>query len=155
MIRHVSMPFEEVFAKAPELTGTCAERLADLIRLIYDCLLKERRTREMLRIVISEGSRFPDVVDAHYNEVIEPIFTLTQALLDEGVQLGEFRKSATLRASVVVGPVMAMMVETMIFEKRREFDLTGYIECHLDLVAHGLSAQRSNVRDRDETRAVK
>jgi AcrR family transcriptional regulator len=141
MIRHISVAFEDVFAKAPELTGTCAERLAAIIRLFYECVLMERRTREMLRFVISEGSRFPQVVDGHYREVIEPIFTLTQALLDEGVRLGEFRQSPAIRANVVVAPVLSMMVETLIFDNRRDLDLSGYIDAHLDLVARGLSTR--------------
>lgn len=141
MIRHISVSFEVVLTEADDLTGTCIERLKSLIRLFYERVVNDRKTRETLRFVVSEGAQFPQVIDAHYSELIEPIFARTQALIDEGVRLGEFRRAPAARASVVVGPVLSMTVETLIFENRRDFDLPGYIEAHLDLVINGLGAR--------------
>lgn len=139
MIRHISVPFEAVLAEASDLSGSCTERLKALIHLFYERVLKDRKTREMLRFVVSEGSRFPEVIDTHYRELIAPIFERTQALLDEGVGLGEFRRAPAARASIIVAPVLSMAVETLIFSNRRDLDLPGYIEAHLDIVVNGLA----------------
>lgn len=143
MIRHISVPFEVVLAEAKHLSGTCTERLRALIQLFYERVLENRKTREMLRFVVSEGSRFPEITDTHFRELIEPIFSRTQALLDEGVRLGEFRRAPAARANIIVAPVLSMAVETLIFGDRRDLDLSGYIEAHLDIVINGLAVSKS------------
>ncbi|MDW5315878.1 TetR/AcrR family transcriptional regulator [Rhizobium sp. PL01] len=143
MIRHISVPFEAVLAEANDLSGSCTQRLKALVHLFYERVLKDRKTREMLRFVVSEGSRFPEVIDTHYRELIAPIFERTQALLDEGMRLGEFRRAPAARASIIVAPVLSMAVETLIFSNRRDLDLPGYIEAHLDIIVNGLAVAQS------------
>jgi AcrR family transcriptional regulator len=142
MIRHISVPFEVVLTEANALSGTCTERLKSLIRLFYERVLENRKTREMLRFVVAEGSRFPEVVDTHFRELMEPIFARTQVLLDEGTHLGEFRRAPAARASIIFAPVLSMAVETLIFGNRKDLDLPSYIEAHLDIVINGLAVSR-------------
>lgn len=139
MIKHISLSFEIVLAEANDLQGSCADKLRSLILLLYKCVLNDLRTRELLRFVVSEGSRFPHVIDTHYKNLVEPIFAHTQALIDEGVRCGEFRNAPAGRASLIVAPVLSMTIETLIFESRRDLDLPGYIDAHLDLVLNGLA----------------
>lgn len=143
MIRHISAPLEELLRDLGDLKGSCAERLQSLLRLFYERVSDDRHIRELIRFVISEGSRFPQVIEAHHDELIDPLFALTQSLLDEGVATGEFRKAPAALAPVVVAPVIAMMVETLIFGHRRDDDLPSYIKAHLDLVMNGLAVARS------------
>ncbi|MCX5514420.1 TetR/AcrR family transcriptional regulator [Kaistia algarum] len=143
MIRHISNPIEELLRDSMDLTGSCVGRLQNLLTLLYERVSDDRHTRELVRLVISEGMRFPPVVAHHHDELIEPLFNLTQALLDEGVATGEFRDAPAALAPVVVGPLMALMVETLIFGHHRDGDVPRYIRAHIDLVMNGLVATRS------------
>lgn len=143
MVRHISTPFEELLASTVSHTGSCAERLKHLIETSYDRLLDNRQTRELLRFVIAEGSRFPHVVDQHHIEFIEPLKKYTQSILDDGIAQGEFRDGPAAVADVVIAPILSTMILKLIFDDRRPFDRASYIAAHLDLVLNGLAALRS------------
>ncbi|UIY29096.1 TetR/AcrR family transcriptional regulator [Neorhizobium galegae] len=143
MARHIAVPFEDVLADARELTGSCAERLRSLILLFYERVTEDRRTRELLRFAISEGVRFPQLVDDHYAELVVPILVTGQALIDEGVRQGEFRDGPAAVARVIIAPALALIVEALIHDGRLDLETPRYIQAHLDLVLHGLAATRS------------
>jgi AcrR family transcriptional regulator len=138
MVRHISLPAEGIVADFVETEGSCANRLRSLILLLYRRILEDRRTRELIRFIISEGSRIPEIIDDVHDEVIEPIFARTQALIDEGVEKGEFRKGPPVLVSVIIAPVFCRIIENLIFNGRREDDLDAYMETHIDLVLKGL-----------------
>jgi AcrR family transcriptional regulator len=142
MVRHISTPFEDLLASTDNHPGSCAERLRHLIETSYDRLLDNRQTRELLRFVIAEGSRFPHVVDQHHSEFIEPLKRHTQSILDEGIARHEFRDGPAAVAEAVIAPVLSMMIMKLIFDERRPFDRAAQIATHLDLVFNGLAASR-------------
>lgn len=139
MVRHIAVPFEAVQARSRQLSGSSSEQLRSLLLLCYEHIMGDRRARELLRFAVSEGRRFPQLIDAHYHEVVEPILDSTQKLIDAGVRSGEFRSGPAAFARVVVGPFLAMMVEKLILGDHRNLEVPLYIEAHLDLVVHGLS----------------
>lgn len=143
MMRHISAPLQGLLRDAGDLEGSCAERLRSLLLLFYERVSEDRHIRELTRFAISEGSRFPQVVEAHHDELIDPLFSLTQSLLDEGIAKGEFRDAPAALAPVIIAPVIAMMVETLIFGYRHDDDLPSYIEAHLDLIINGLAVDRT------------
>ena len=140
MADYISTPIEELLKDSFSIEGNCVDRLKEIITLFYDRVSDDRHTRELIRLVISEGSRFPKVVEAHHDKLIGPLFALTQSLLDEGIARGEFRNAPAALAPVIVAPVLAMMVETLIFGRRLDDDLPSYIRAHLDLVMNGIAA---------------
>ena len=139
-VKHISTPFSDVLALVTAETGTCTERLRRLIETSYDRLLANRHTRELLRFVIAEGNRFPDVVDLHHREFVMPLKKFAQSILDEGVASGEFRKSPAAVSEVVLSPLLSAIVGKLIFDDRKPFDRDGHVNAHLDLVLNGLAA---------------
>ena len=142
MIDHISVPLGDLLRDSGDLKGTCVERLQSLLLLFYEKVSNDRPSRELMRIVISEGSRFPQVIQAHHDKLIDPLLLLTQSLLDEGVAAGEFRNAPAALAPVIVAPIMSKMIEMLIFGHKRDDDLPSYIKAHLDLVMNGLAVER-------------
>ncbi len=140
MLNHIAVPLEDLVAETRSLTGTCTERLQRLILLSYEKVVEDRRMRELMRFVVSESSRFPQVIDLHHTQFVEPLMDQIQRILDEGIASGEFRKSPAATASVIAGPVLAMMIEHLIFAGRQPIGLDTHITGHLDLVMAGLRA---------------
>ncbi|UHS63497.1 TetR/AcrR family transcriptional regulator [Agrobacterium vaccinii] len=138
MIRHIASPLETFLTDLGELSGNSEERLKNFILQLYDRLLTERRLRQMLRFVISEGTRFPHVIDTHTEELIEPIIGRLQELLDEGVKQGEFVPGPRASARIVFAPIVGIAVETLIHGDRRDLELPSFIESHLDLIMGAL-----------------
>lgn len=138
MIHHISVPFEDMLGELRKHEGNCAERLRALILLAYSRMSEDRRIRELLRFVISEGTRFPDVIDAHMTEFIDPLLDHAQMIVDEGVAVGEFEAGPKAMARIIVAPAVAMIMEMLIHENRLDLAVPQYIEAHLDLVLSGL-----------------
>ncbi|MES5099942.1 TetR/AcrR family transcriptional regulator [Agrobacterium sp. BA1120] len=138
MIRHIAAPIDDLAKESQHLQGNGAERLKELLLLLYEGLLKDRRLRQILRFVISEGTRFPQVIDTHRDELIEPLLIRIQTILDEGIEAGEFITGPRATARIIFAPVVAMAVETLIHGDRRELDIPSFMEAHLDLVMGSL-----------------
>ncbi|GLS33464.1 transcriptional regulator, TetR family [Mesorhizobium albiziae] len=143
MNRHMSAPFADVLASAGTLKGSCSERLQALLLLAYEKVSNDRKTRELLRLALAEGARFPDIVDRHYDEFIAPLFGAVGGLVEQGVASGEFRQGAAASTpDVVVSSVLHITVWRLLFADRRPLNEPAFIEAHIDLVLKGL-LQRS------------
>lgn len=140
MIRHISVPLEGLLVSANELKGTATERLQKTIELIYDLVTRDRRLRELMRFIIAEGSRFPQIVDRHHEAFIDPLDWQMQSLIDDGVRLGEFRSAPAAFSDAVVAPAITFLFFKLLFDERRVLDKDAYVKAHIDLVLHGLLA---------------
>ncbi|MGO4194063.1 TetR/AcrR family transcriptional regulator [Rhizobium sp. YAF28] len=140
MIGHISEPLEGLLASANELKGTATERLEKTIELIYDLVVRDRRLRELMRFIIAEGSRFPQIVDRHHEAFIDPLDWQMQSLIDDGVRLGEFRSAPAAFSDAVVAPAITFLFFKLLFDERRPLDRDAYVKAHVDLVLHGLLA---------------
>ncbi|OWV92790.1 TetR family transcriptional regulator [Rhizobium sp. R72] len=138
MIRHISVPLEDLLASAIKLQGSATDRLRKHIGLIYDLMVRDRKLRELIRFVIAEGSRFPQIVDRYHDEVIDPLERQMQSVIDDGIKLGEFRAAPAAFSDAVVGPAIAFLFFKLVFDERRTMDKTSYMEAHVDLVLNGL-----------------
>jgi AcrR family transcriptional regulator len=145
MIRHVSRSiFPELEGFAAALTGCYAARLQALIVFVYRRVAEDRVARETLRFLISEGSRFPDLVDRHYDEFMRPVIERFHALLAAGVAAGEFRASPAITfTELIMSPALLLSVWSLLFEGRRKIDFAAFIDANVDLLMNGLSMPTS------------
>jgi len=143
MFRHMSTPFKDVLDSVGGFKGTCADRLRALLLLAYEKIPNDRKTRELLRLTLSDGTRFPDIVDRHFDEFIAPLVAAVRALVDEGVSAGEFRRGAAANyPDVVASSILHVAVWRLMFADRRSIDGPAFMEAHYDLALNGL-LQRS------------
>ncbi|MQB40316.1 TetR/AcrR family transcriptional regulator [Rhizobium sp. ICMP 5592] len=148
MIRHISVPFSDISANAKNLSGSYSERIRMFIRLLYDRIVMDRNTREMLRFVLTEGSRFPQVVDRHHEEFIVPFKEAARDILEAGVAAGEFRNALAVKIpDAAIGATMMLCVWQMLFEDRKPQDVEAFFEAHMDVILHGLIAKDGTGRE--------
>ncbi|WFU12064.1 TetR/AcrR family transcriptional regulator (plasmid) [Rhizobium sp. CB3090] len=142
MIRHLSVSFADVSAYAKTLSGPYTERIKAFLRMSYDRLVLDRKTRELLRFVIAEGSRFPQVVDRHHDEFVVPLMNAAQKLFEEGVAAGELRAAPAIKIpDTVIGSAVMLCISQMIFADRKPQDVDAFFEAHVDIILHGLIAK--------------
>ncbi|MBX5132154.1 TetR/AcrR family transcriptional regulator [Rhizobium lentis] len=144
MISHFSVPFQELLEITAGLSGTATDRLTSILGLLYDQIAEDRTTRELTRLVISEGQRFPDLIDRHHDQFIAPIIARIDALIEEGVASGEFRKISVEFSDLVVAPILTTTVLRLIFDDRRvpTPDKDAFMRAYFDLLFNGLLAER-------------
>lgn len=139
MMKHISAPFVEMRASIGALTGSCGQRLRAMLLFAYDKIANDRKMREPLRLSLAEGTRFPHIVDQHYDEFIAPLVDIVGALVREGVETGEFRDApASHTPEVIVSSVIHIVVWRLMFEDRRPLDEKAFVDAHIDMVLKGL-----------------
>jgi AcrR family transcriptional regulator len=121
--------------------GSTAELLRAQFSFIYRDIVADRRRREVLRMLIAEAPRFPELADRYYDEILRPCLALLQQAIQRGMDRGEIRKSAIVDfPQVVVGPIALVDMWLMMFDDRQPLDVEAYFNAHLDLVLNGLLA---------------
>lgn len=122
--------------------GSTAELLRAQFCLIYQHLVEDKRRREVVRMVIAESSRFPEIADRYYDEILSPCLDMLSQAIRRGVERGEIRNSAVLESpQVVIAPIALVDLWLMMFDDRQPLDLRAYFDAHLELVLNGLLAK--------------
>jgi AcrR family transcriptional regulator len=144
MIRHKSQDFfPELGSYAEKLEGSYNSRLRSLIVFVYRKIAEDRTSRETLRFLIAEGSRFPDLVDRHYEEFMRPVMDQFQKVIEAGVAAGEFRASpASTFTEIVMSPALLLSVWSLLFGTRKQIDVAVFTDASIDLIMNGLTAGR-------------
>ena len=88
----------------------------------------------VVRLLISEGPRHPDLVDYYYENVVAKGLAAISGFVKRGVTQGEFRKSAVSDLPhLMLAPVMLSIVWGIIFSDR-QLDTDTLIETQIDMI---------------------
>ena len=77
--------------------GSTADLLRAQFSFIYQHIVEDRRRREVVRMLIAEAPRFPELADRYYEEILRPCLELLKQAIQRGMDRGEIRKSADHR----------------------------------------------------------
>ena len=119
--------------------GSAEELTREVVSRQYAEIVKNPKTRSILRLLIAESQRFPQLSNLYLREVITPGLGAMRSLVQKGVASGEFRRTKVSEfPQVLVGPVVLAIVWALIVGDQQPLDLDGYMKAHLDLLLHGL-----------------
>jgi AcrR family transcriptional regulator len=122
--------------------GSTADLLRAQFSFIYQHIVEDRRRREVVRMLIAEAPRFPELADRYYDEILRPCLELLKQAIQRGMDRGEIRKSSIVNSpQVVIAPIALVDLWMMMFDDRQPLDLKAYFNAHLDLVLNGLLAK--------------
>jgi AcrR family transcriptional regulator len=122
--------------------GSTADLLRTQFSFIYQHIVEDKRRREVLRMLIAEAPRFPELADRYHEEILRPCLDMLRQAIQRGMDRGEFRKSSIINSpQVVIAPIALVDLWMMMFDDRQPLDLKAYFNAHLDLVLNGLLAE--------------
>ncbi|MGA8494932.1 MAG: TetR family transcriptional regulator [Xanthobacteraceae bacterium] len=122
--------------------GSTADLLRAQFSFIYQHIVEDRRRREVLRMLIAEAPRFPELADRYHQEILRPCLDMLRQAIQRGMDRGEFRKSAIIDLpQIVIAPIALVDLWMMMFDDRQPLDMKAYFNAHLDLVLNGLLAK--------------
>ncbi|HAV1568856.1 TPA: TetR/AcrR family transcriptional regulator [Klebsiella michiganensis] len=137
--QHTSRPFAEVLSSLGKLEGNYTEKLKTLLLMAYKNISEDKRIQKMLRLSLTEGMRFPEMADRHYEEFIAPLSRAVGTLVSDGVTTGEFRQGAAAgMPDVVMSSVLHITVWRLLATSRLPIDEQAFIDAHIDLTMNGL-----------------
>jgi len=94
----------------------------------------------VIRLLISEGPRHPDLVNYYYDNVVAKGLAAISAFVKRGVDRSEFRQSAVSDLPhLVLAPVMLSIIWGIIF-KDKQLDTDKLIETQIDMILTHIKA---------------
>jgi AcrR family transcriptional regulator len=97
------------------------------------------------KLLLGESGNFPELVRFYLAEVVEPGHAVLTAIVRRGIARGEFREMDPDHAAMLIAaPMLQLMMWRNALEPQSSFkiDPRRYLESHLEVLAHGLGAQR-------------
>jgi len=124
-------------------TGSSEELLRLQIGTFYRQVVGTRAPA-LLRLLAAEGARFPELARFYHREVLTRGMAALSRTLARGVARNEFRDLAALRhPQILMGPVLAAALWTLLLGKSHPLDLAAYEAAHLELLRAALARQRT------------
>jgi AcrR family transcriptional regulator len=109
-----------------------------LLETFVDTLVREvlnTRRGDIIRLVISEGRRFPQLAEFHYNEVIVRGIAAMQGLLSFGIARGEIKNERLKEfPQLVIAPALVALIWQGMFAKFAPLDVRAMLHTHIDLL---------------------
>jgi AcrR family transcriptional regulator len=88
----------------------------------------------VIRLLISEGNRHPDLVDYYWENVVSKGLAAISRFIERGVRRGEFRATAVSELpQLLLAPVMLSVIWRILFATQ-ELDTDKLITTHIDMI---------------------
>jgi len=93
------------------------------------------RRGDIVRLVISEGARFPALSEFYYREVVSRGIEAMSRMIALGVARGEIRNEALVRfPQLVAAPAMLGVIWQGLFGAYAPLDILAMLQVHIDLI---------------------
>jgi AcrR family transcriptional regulator len=107
-----------------------AERMAELfVREVY-----ETRRKDVIRLMIAEGRRFPQLAEFYYREVLSRIIAAVRALLRRAAARGEVPEELVDFPQIIAAPGLVAIIWSGLFERFEPLDVRKMMKTHIELL---------------------
>jgi AcrR family transcriptional regulator len=129
--------------KVLALDVTAEEQLRALFAFLRQEVLGTRRV-DIVRLLLREASRFPELAEIYHREVISRGLALLRGIAERGVASGEFRSDEIVRfPQLAIAPALVALLWTSLFQRLEPIDVAGMLDAHLALMMKALKGQPS------------
>lgn len=120
----------EALGEADAPLPVLADRIVELfVREVY-----ETRRKDVIRLMISEGRRFPKLAEFYYREVLSRIVAAVRSLLRRAAARGEIPESLVDFPQIVAAPGLVAIVWNGLFERFEPLDVRKMMKTHVELL---------------------
>lgn len=93
------------------------------------------KRRDVLRLVMTEGPRFPHLAEFYYRNVVERAITALRGVVRRAQARGELRHGRLGEyPQLVIAPALVAILWSGLFERFAPLDFAGLMEAHLDIL---------------------
>ncbi|MGA7112918.1 MAG: TetR/AcrR family transcriptional regulator, partial [Pseudolabrys sp.] len=120
----------EALGEADMPVALLADRIVDLfVREIY-----ETRRKDVIRLMITEGRRFPKLAEFYYREVLSRVIGAVRSLLRRATTRGEIPEGLADFPQIVAAPGLVAIVWSGLFERFEPLDVRKMMKTHIELL---------------------
>ena len=110
--------------------GALTEQIVDLfVREVY-----ETRRKDVIRLMIAEGRRFPKLAEFYYREVLSRIIAAVRGLLRRAAARGEVPEALAEFPQLIAAPGLIAIVWSGLFERFEPLDVRKMMKTHVELL---------------------
>ena len=107
-----------------------SEQIAELfVREVY-----ETRRKDVIRLMITEGRRFPKLAEFYYREVLSRIIAAVRGLLKRAAARGEVPEALAEFPQIIAAPGLVAIVWSGLFERFEPLDVRKMMKTHVELL---------------------
>ena len=114
--------------------------------LFIELFVKEiygTRRRDVIRLIITEGPRFPQLAEVYYREVIKRATAAVRAIVQRAIERGEIRSDALKRfPQLLVAPGLVAVLWEALFARFEPLDVAAMMRTHIDLLFAALEGRK-------------
>jgi AcrR family transcriptional regulator len=132
----------EAHGVADGFEGTARDLIGTLIDFGYARLEMEPREHILMRLLLTEADRFPELAELYRSEILQPALSLTERVLRIGIATGEFRAGVDAQpglAHVLLAPVLMGSIWRMMLGGAAP-PAGALRDAHLDMMLRALAA---------------
>ena len=110
-------------------------QVTDLLIEVFAREIFETRRKDVIRLVITEGPRFPKLAEFYYREVISRVMDTIRAMLRRGFERGELKTDALVRfPQLLAAPGVVAVIWSGLFDRFEPLDVRAMMRAHFDVL---------------------
>ena len=134
LVRAMLSPLVGVIEAAP-LRDMPIRAVAEMIIDVFVNEIYGTRRKDVIRLTLAEGPRFPKIAEFYYREVIGRVLPVMRALLTRAVERGELGHDALARfPQLLVAPALVAVMWSGLFDRFEPLDVREMMQAHLELL---------------------
>ena len=134
LVRTALVPLIGRLAAPPPAGGSIRDALENFAETFVKEVAMTRRG-DIVRLIVAEGPRFPDIADFYYREVVSRGIAGMRALIELGIVSGEIRQQGLKDfPQIVVAPAMVAVIWQGLFGRHAPLDASKMLRVHLDMI---------------------
>nr|WP_312010421.1 TetR/AcrR family transcriptional regulator [Bradyrhizobium cenepequi] len=134
LIRTALVPLIDRMASPAPLHGSVREAVEGFALMFIREVASTSRG-DIVRLIMSEGPRFPEIADFYFREVVSRGMAGMRALIDLAITRGEIRNKELARyPQIMIAPALVAVIWQSMFNRHSPLDATEMFRVHLDLI---------------------
>src|SRR5690348_6427807 len=107
-----------------------SQHIADMfVREVY-----ETRRKDVIRLILTEGRRFPEIAEFYYREVLSRIIAAVRALLKRAAARGEVPPGLVDFPQLIAAPGIVAVLWGGLFDRFEPLDVRAMMKTHVELL---------------------
>lgn len=104
--------------------------LTTFVREVY-----ATRRKDIVRLILSEGPRFPSIAEFYHREVIARVLAIVRPILQRAVDRGELPDDSLVRfPQLIIAPGLVGIIWHGLFDKFEPLDVAAMMHAHINIL---------------------
>jgi AcrR family transcriptional regulator len=134
LVRTALVPLIAQLGSAPQ-PGASARAMVERFAETFVRDIAGTKRGDIVRLIVSEGPRFPSLSEFYYREVVERGIAAMQRMIDYGIARGEIQNEGLARfPQLVVAPALTAVIWQGLFGSYAPLDAMAMLQVHIDSI---------------------